>query len=1468
MIVMADDNIQWLALFAYYSWLALNLEELSASATISVIPEPTSQSDYTTAPVVSLDSKTTVGVEITTIGSAVSLGQTSMIDRQPVTTQWFCDEKEFITYLIATKSVRTAPMDISNTDDFISKGVDFTNEQSKIIIDIPQDGAIVRDVKLFSTNAAQIEVSFQRKSGIQTGLVRGAPTALHTDEFPVEKVNKIAITVIKTNDDYAAGGVTLSIVVCDETTAATKLQSHTTLVSIPKTVPPTTVTKCAEMELIGILISTNAIIVTPEDISNKEDLIRNSVTFTQHKPIFVIELPNAGMIIRDLRLDSINVHQINAIFIGQSGEQLVELKSNPNNLQKDQLPTEKVKQIILTLAETKGEKPPAGVTLSIIACDGGHATVKVKPGTQGTMTTRPSTTESTSSESTEETPLVRETTPASAETTVTRETKPQTTQRAFTRETIPATKETTVARETKPASEDPTSVHQTKAATTRTTTEREVKTTHADVKTTHDEVNTTEESTQGTTRKVVKTTGETAGTVLTTGATTSQPAETTTRFHCKHMEYIDQLIASNSVTIAAENKAKKEDLIKLGVDFVELSPVIVIDIPKNGAIVRDVKVTSRNVAAIVVILTTVEGKTLSPIRGHPTSLPNHEFPAELVTKIVIQIVETTDNHSPKQVTLSVVACAPRVTVGTTEGTTTQGADKTTHGEHKTTSEVAGSVSTTKGTTTRGEPKTTSKVAGSVSTTKGTTTRGEPKTTSKVAGSVSTTKGTTTRGEPKTTSEVAGSVSTTKGTTTRGEPKTTHGEVKTTHGDVKTTHGEVKTTEESTQGTTRKVVKTTGETAGTVLTTGATTSQPAETTTRFHCKHMEYIDQLIASNSVTIAAENKAKKEDLIKLGVDFVELSPVIVIDIPKNGAIVRDVKVTSRNVAAIVVILTTVEGKTLSPIRGHPTSLPNHEFPAELVTKIVIQIVETTDKHSPKQVTLSVVACAPRVTVGTTEVHKPSQTTTHKPITLTEEKCTNMQDVVQLGSKVFASVNINGMPVKTASIPIWLAVTNLPFVIKATFKHPATLREVSIVNPSESEVFLMKVATDQTSDVFSMNRDAPTVTFENDLEFVGELTITLLSTRDNMLPENPVKLAILACYTDETFRTKAVVESTPATTNVSSSLLSTYPSTNPSKHKTIPDVLTTTSDTCEDGIALIPYQSNNENKPLMPRYFIQPRTPYQPSNINPGEIGVSFPASDKPYIIIFPMAPIAIIKSVRLPNTTNVDQIRVMFLDAKDKPIMTHPLDQVPLQITSQVTTSPKINVYLSTKVNSVHITLLHTSDNQPPHDVTVEIVVCVAPTITTPTTSVTEVETHTVPTTDHVSSQPLPDSPCKPKTKYSARITVGACISQQEIQHESCVGYCPSYEQLDPLTGNVAAKECSCCAPDSTYTESIMMDCRNTTTGRNEQRTTQIIRIRSCKCLICLGTAKRSYSDDKGTHETMAKTNPTAIKTRTRRR
>lgn len=174
----------------------------------------------------------------------------------------------------------------------------------------------------------------------------------------------------------------------------------------------------------------------------------------------------------------------------------------------------------------------------------------------------------------------------------------------------------------------------------------------------------------------------------------------------------------------------------------------------------------------------------------------------------------------------------------------------------------------------------------------------------------------------------------------------------------------------------------------------------------------------------------------------------------------------------------------------------------------------------------------------------------------------------------------------------------------------------------------------------------------------------------------------------------------------------------------------TTPSYTCEDEIALIPEQINKENSSLIPRYFVQPRTPFNPTDVNPGEIGLSFPSSDKAYIIIFPISPAAIIKSIGLPKTTNVDQIRVMFLDDQDKPIPAQPSDTVPLQITSKLENSPKVNVNFPTKVNAVHITLIHTSDNQPPQGVTVEIMVCIEPTTVTTLATVTTSTSQSIPT------------------------------------------------------------------------------------------------------------------------------------------
>jgi hypothetical protein len=217
------------------------------------------------------------------------------------------------------------------------------------------------------------------------------------------------------------------------------------------------------------------------------------------------------------------------------------------------------------------------------------------------------------------------------------------------------------------------------------------------------------------------------------------------------------------------------------------------------------------------------------------------------------------------------------------------------------------------------------------------------------------------------------------------------------------------------------------------------------------------------------------------------------------------------------------------------------------------------------------------------------------------------------------------------------------------------------------------------------------------------------------------------------------VLDSVASTTTPRDNISSASASSSPSANKTTLLPLTTLSSTCQDEIALIPEQINNENSSLIPRYFVNPQTPYNPTDVNPGETGVSFPSSDKAYIVIFPISPVATVKSVRLPKTTNVDQIRVMFLDQDDKPITAQVSNNTPIQITSKVETSPAVNVDLQTKVNAVHITLIHTNDNKPPKGVTIGIVVCVEQSKTTPQNiTATTPKTRITPATSYTSSTP----------------------------------------------------------------------------------------------------------------------------------
>ena len=140
---------------------------------------------------------------------------------QPTTPGKYCDEMEYINALIETNSVKTTPTDITDKEDLIKKGVDFTDKKPSFIIDVPNGGAIVRDIELPSSNVAEIEVTFTTASGSKTTPIQGAPTSFPTDKFPTEKVVEIVITVTKTTDNKPPKDVTLSVIACAEGTVTT-----------------------------------------------------------------------------------------------------------------------------------------------------------------------------------------------------------------------------------------------------------------------------------------------------------------------------------------------------------------------------------------------------------------------------------------------------------------------------------------------------------------------------------------------------------------------------------------------------------------------------------------------------------------------------------------------------------------------------------------------------------------------------------------------------------------------------------------------------------------------------------------------------------------------------------------------------------------------------------------------------------------------------------------------------------------------------------------------------------------------------------------------------------------------------------------------------------------------------------------------------------------------------------------------
>lgn len=369
----------------------------------------------------------------------------------------------------------------------------------------------------------------------------------------------------------------------------------------------------------------------------------------------------------------------------------------------------------------------------------------------------------------------------------------------------------------------------------------------------------------------------------------------TTKEYCEEAELIQWLLKTNSITF--DDTSNIKDLITNGVNFQETNPSIVIHIPFGGTQIQNIKLRSTNVHEIQLTFTTETGEKLKSIRTQLNNLKNQHFPRQKVIKLVIKILKTTDNDTPKGVTLSIEGCAVL-----------------------TSSETSAHTSVTHHSTTTREKETSYP-------------------SKHHTGSTRKPHHTTTGTLPHTSAQSQ-------------RPTTTHS----------------RTTSDSHEETTATEQHTTAEetTAGTE--TPMTTQATSIRTTGAYCQQMEYIESLLAHNLVTIVNDEIPNIADLKENGVNFNVKYPVINIEFPLEGAIVRDLQVFATNEAIVRLTFTTTEGETLPPIEGDGTSLPQSRFPSENITQIIIEIIDTIDEASPVGVTISVTACAPEIPIGQTQ--------------------------------------------------------------------------------------------------------------------------------------------------------------------------------------------------------------------------------------------------------------------------------------------------------------------------------------------------------------------------------------------------------------------------------------------------------------------------------------------------------------------
>ncbi|CAF4275432.1 unnamed protein product, partial [Rotaria sp. Silwood2] len=186
------------------------------------------------------------------------------------------------------------------------------------------------------------------------------------------------------------------------------------------------------------------------------------------------------------------------------------------------------------------------------------------------------------------------------------------------------------------------------------------------------------------------------------------------------------------------------------------------------------------------------------------------------------------------------------------------------------------------------------------------------------------------------------------------------------------------------------------------------------------------------------------------------------------------------------------------------------------------------TNGGRPTWFRLKVLGCyKPRVTYFIPMTTRPSETQ----ITSATKRCTNPTELTQLSNILFSNVIIQNEIQTPSSIPSPLVVNKLPFQIDIEFISPVDIEQVRFVNGDQSKLSEIGVIADVMNDyVYSTSPTSNEVLFSSTIEYVSTLTVKLINTTDNSLPNN-LKLEIFGCYSAQhQLLTKAQVEADETT--------------------------------------------------------------------------------------------------------------------------------------------------------------------------------------------------------------------------------------------------------------------------------------------------------------------------------------------------